>query len=363
MSNSIYGMKGNGHNKATLKAFALLNQLQLASSIQPMNSYVANTTVAVDHQNDVEFVDVQGSASDKGIDNPHLDEIFAIDDQAHYSELGFNFTAFNHFIDIRKGPGIFDDFDGYSYKRGSGSQDEYQTVKLSIEEGVNYWFNDEYVHVLGREWYNSCSPAMERYSFYNDKAIYNSVEEELKARFPLAHSEGKKDEGIPYSVFMPADNMARYWYNQFLQTKDINSLGFILHAIQDASIPHHAAGSMGNWHSAYEFQIDSNLDKWLNDPSFDEDIIALFNLWNSDDPNPPQSLQVSDYYKVPKKNWRIDFLVTWMALNAYHDYVEVYQNFQNGYHFNESSAKELTKKSIALSMIILNDLSIYIEYN
>jgi hypothetical protein len=323
----------------------------------------------VDHYNDVEFVDVEGGIGDGGRDDPHKDEWDAIDDEAHYSEEGMNFTAFNHFIDIKKGPGIFDDFDGYSYKKGSASVDQYQKasdatsdelIKLmakitgyKVDEGINWWFNDEYVHVLGHSWYRGCSPAMERYSFPADKGIYRTVQDELKARFPMANSTGTSGRGIPYSVFMPVDNMARYWYGRFEATKDPATLGPVMHAIQDASVPHHAAGYCGNWHDKYEKALGVQIPVWMADSSFENDVKALVSSWSWHDPSPPTRLSVGDWTRRPAVNWRVDQLVTWVALNAYKEYANTYNHFRSGYRFDSNSAKNLTKLATAMSVLVL----------
>ena len=88
-----------------------------------------------------------------------------------------------------------------------------------------YWFNDEYVHALCHSWYRGCSPSVERYSF---PTRYQTVREELAARFPVAASTGSRRKGIPYSVFMPVDNMARYWYGRFVATRDPRALGPVM---------------------------------------------------------------------------------------------------------------------------------------
>jgi hypothetical protein len=258
-----------------------------------------------DQYSDLEFVDVEGTGifSDAR-DDPHKDEWDADDDDPHYEFQGRKFTAFNHFIDIKKGHGTFDDYDGYSYKRGSASRNEYQKMSelievtdipsgvafmftesgdMKVDAAINFWFNDEYAHAPGHKWYRRgrCSPALERYSFPEDKGKYNSVDAECKARFPMAEATGHRNRGIPWSVFMPVDNMARYWYSVFLESNNPNHLGQVMHAIQDASVPHHAAGCNGNWHANYELVLEElRIPNWLRDASFTNDVKALFGKWN-----------------------------------------------------------------------------------
>ncbi|MEW6573782.1 MAG: stalk domain-containing protein [Bacillota bacterium] len=350
---------------------------------QPWN-WLAVQAVLPDFYRDLEFVDVEGTLIDGGRDDPHRDEWDAIDDEAHYSEDNSNFAAFNHFIDIKKGPGRFDDFDGYSYHYGSASRDQYQNASdatsdfwaqlladlggYKVDGGlVGYWYNDEYVHAYGGDvgagghggWYRECSPSVWRYSFPEDKGVYTSKEFELRARFPTADSVGRSGKGIPYSVFMPVDNMARYWYGEFLRTRDLLALGPVMHAVQDASVPHHAAGYLGNWHDRYEENLGRNIENWLRDPAFLNDVKQLVNQWSRIDPScsasgcPVPALRQSDWNKTPAINWRVDQLVTWMALNAYHAYDATYNHFRGGFRFDAANAKELTKKALAISALVL----------
>jgi len=334
-------------------------------------------TPAVDDYRDIEFVNVQGGIGSGGRDNPHKDEIGAIDDVPSTGRGIMSFTAFNHFIDIRKGPGVFDDYDGYSYKNGSGSKDQYQKAgevatswgeklaadisRFEVDEAVNWWFNDEYVHVPGQPWYKECSPAMDRYSFFQDSDRHASKQAELAARFPLANATGAAGKGIPYSVFMPVDNMARYWYGRFAETRDVLCLAPVMHAIQDASIPHHAAGCLGNWHSQYENDLESKISGWLAETDFTDGVKALVAEWSRADSSPPSSLKPGDWTKTPSSDWRIDQLVTWVALNSFEEYRGTYGGFKDGYRLNEASAKRLAKLATAMSVVVLKKASASVQ--
>lgn len=79
-------------------------------------------------------------------------------------------------LDIKKGGGSFDDFDGYSFYQGSASTQQYQ----DSDEVVSGWFKkllaglaggkvdedlntsihvlgDEYINAPGQQWYRNCS--------------------------------------------------------------------------------------------------------------------------------------------------------------------------------------------------------------
>jgi hypothetical protein len=219
-----------------------------------------------------------------------------------------------------------------------------------IDAVINKYFTDYYVCAPGSsKWYiyGKCSPSLERYSFYKDKGVYNSKEEENKARFPF------KQGGYSHSVFMPVDNLARYWYNQFKKTMNLKDLGPVMHAIQDASVPHHAAGYHGNWHGKYENDYQSKIKDWLENSSFIKDVNNLVKQWNREDASPPNTLKKNDWKKTPARNWRIDHLVTWVALNAYREYDTAHNHFKNGYKLNVSSMKKLAKIELAMSALVL----------
>jgi hypothetical protein len=158
-------MKKTGHLKVTKKAFDLLRDVDASNPLLKDQGKVIREAWKIDEIDDLEFVDVEGGWFGSGRDDPHDSSAWDDDDEAHYEYDGRNFTAFNHFIDIKKGGGIFDDYDGYSYRKGSASRDEYQDADevaegfwanlfatlsgKKVDEGINWWFNDEYVHAPG----------------------------------------------------------------------------------------------------------------------------------------------------------------------------------------------------------------------
>ncbi len=371
-------MFGRSHRAATKKSMKLFHELyngidENSIGEDPLVNLVAGCCVDTDKMRDLEFVDV-----DLGRDNPHSNDMLEDSDEAHYSESGKDLTGFNHFIDIKKGPGIFDDYDGYSYEKGSASSEQFQDASDALEvediktffgeilgritgqkidEGLNWWLNDEYVHASCHKWYRNCSPALDRYSFPADKGIYQSVKEELKARFPLAEYIGGSNKGVPYSVFMPIDNLARYWYDRALNSGSYAAFSNVLHAVQDATIPHHATGYMGNWHTEYERDLNGAIEEILASTEFKTEVLGKVNEWNREDGSPPTQLSHDDWQKVPAKNWRIDFLVTWAALHAFKAYEERYQRFSNGYRPDWNSIKELTVIAVAMSVLSIIKVS------
>ena len=324
--------------------------------------------LAPDFYRDLEFVDVDG---DK--DDPHEDELWENSDEAAYStkddllvgtlEELFgrehnNFTAFNHFINIGSyGKSKFDDYDGYSYqlikKYGEQLQSDAKLFGMALDDGIMWYYNDEYVHAPGQQWYYGCSPSVERYSF---PVKYPTKNEELKARFPVAKNEGSENCGIPYSVFFPVDNMARYWYGRFLETKDPLDLGPVMHAIADAGIPHHAAGYLGNWHQSYEIEIADNVLKIVNSASDRSEIKKIVKSWDRIDDDVPEGLAPMDYVKKPALNWSIENLVTWMALVSYQQYINDYEPYyrsEGGHIVFDDKARELIILATAMKVLVL----------
>ncbi len=364
----------DSHRKLTSYSLKLLKKINQVSIFYQAKTDIVKAAPEPDNYKDLEFVNVESVWLSGGRDDPHVKTIADNDDVARYETQGFIFAAFNHYIDIRKGPGLFDDYDGYSYKKGSASKNEYQdawdakddwkveflgkiTGHRKVDDGIAYWFNDEYVHAPGMQWYRGCSPSIERYSFPNDKKIFSTVESEAAARFPLADSIGKSGKGIPYSVFMPLDNLARYWYTIFLYANpgkmNVPALfGPVLHAIQDAIVPHHAAGCNGNWHNRWENDFNNNLDTWLRQAEFEKDVKTLYAHWSQNKIQAPNPLKPDDWKQAPSLNWKIDELVTWVALNAYREYDHTYNQFRDGYKTDLDCGKRMARIATAMALLI-----------
>ncbi len=388
-------MKPDTHRRMTELVFDLLKEIEPNSFlIYEHKDKVAEAASFTDHLRDMEFIKVKGTKDT----NPHAADA---NDENWVRWSSHYFTTFNHFIDIKNGSGRFDDYDGYSYKHGSASNNECQmaseaynagdydwlvdyildSANIKVDEGINLYMSICYVHTPGREGYNKCSEAVERYSFITDLGNYSNKREEANSRFPVALSSTIdihtwKNNGIPASVFMPIDNMARYWFSLYLSNEKMpvveygpetdtvkrqlereEALGMVMHAIQDASVPHHAAGICGNWHKAYERYInDSLLSDFINNTSIREEIKALYSDMCQTDDKPPNSLTMRDRTRCPRSNWRIDFLVTWIALTSYKVYKDVYKwkDIRKGIDSEGKRVKDFY--STPSSLLVIKDL-------
>jgi len=354
-----------GHRLTTRLALDVAVRMQAGMWSGKAAEKIAAEAAQTDYYQDLEFVDVNGS-----LDNPHDRRPHPAPDLAHSLTDQKSQTAFNHFLDIRKGPGQFDDFDGYSYYRGSARHEQYQQARdvsggwgrlaaemtgFKVDEGIAYWLNDEYVHVPGQRWYQRCSPAVERYSFFQEQQLYDSARAEGLARFPLACDPAEPNTGIPYSVFFPVDNLARYWFARFLGSpRHVKSLGPVMHALQDASIPHHAAGCMGNWHVEYENALDGFAERNVKTGKLTLEVQAAVQRWlQQPEVGLPVPLTRSDRRRVPALAWPVQDTVTWLALQAYFEYVHTYRNFEKGFEPDERSLKHLVTLAAGASALVL----------
>lgn len=376
-------MQGNSHDLATRFAFRLLRAKDPALPSLSMADLVAKKAVETDAFDDLEFVNVDGGyLLNNPLDDPHREEVRTIDDAPRYVVDAFGMrqptTGFNHFIDIEKGSAAaeFDDYDGYAYERGSASKNQCQSAALDpgignlgalaralcavtgaplhVDAVINWWLNDEYVHAPGSRWYRTepeCSPCVRAYSRFYEMKRFPTLEAEAAARFPASGSVGVKGKGIPYSVFLPVDNLALAWLERFRATADAGALGPVFHAFQDACIPQHAAGCNGNWHSHYEREIDANIASWLDDPLFVGEVEQRFAAWWMDDPTPPRSLD-RDGDATPARSWPVDMLVTWLAIRAWREYRRTYRD-KKVFSFDATAARELTADAVALSLVVL----------
>ncbi len=350
-----------------------------------------------DFSNEVRFIDIngQGDGKNNALDDPHHNEFWEVCDKCEKEGLGSSFAAYNHFIDIGKGKGTYDDYDGYSYHNGSGHLGEYEDVfdavpyftndfwpnagnivaaaitkNMKTDEALAWYFGDSNVEYPGSKWYCNCSPSLWNYSYPSQEM--DSKYDELEKRFPWGgYGSNSKNKGkcVPWSVFMPVDNLGRYWYETFLMSRKVWDLGPVLHAVQDACVPHHAAGHMGNYHAKYEKWLEKRLhDKtggntsWSNLESLRTQAKELYQSFNHILDKPKSLTYPQDLMnEKPNLSWSVDQIITWAAFNAYYEYVYTYNGFKslkNIAEFRTETVKKLFVLSLALSMLILRKAQI-----
>ena len=369
-------MYGKSHKATTEKAIEIFEEIYgndikiVGKNLHDIKKELIEQSAEIDNIKDTEFIDVDG---DK--DDPHKnDGSFTNDDNAHYSTKGNNFTSYNHFIDIKKGAGIFDDYDGYNFNNSS-NKGGYQSLKEAaayggmdfkykylmeisdiddkpLDNAIMLYFSDEYVHTPGQRWYQNCSPSVERYSFYNEnlgKKKFTNKWEEIRKRF-------KNYKGaVTSSYFPPIDNLGRYWYETALISKDLKKLGATMHAIQDVTIPQHVTGYSGNWHVEYEDDLNSHINQFLSDKEFISEVRLLVEEWKTSSYYKPISLDKNALdHGIPSIKWHIDELITWVALHTYKtSFIAVHKSFKHGYTKRVDDLKNLTKYATAMSVLML----------
>ena len=342
----------------TTYVFDLLDKLEgYDLSFAEDRKAIVKMAINVDRQKDMELVKVTGRIRFRW-DDPNNRLRFmpkVMHDTPSYSwdvkkDWPFlHWTALNHYIDIGKGPGTFDDYDGYSYYHGSASK---MDTGMGADGAAALYLDIRYLHAPGHPFYDNCSPAIERYSRFFDMKKFSSMEEESQARFPLSPGRPALNAGYPYSVFLPIDNITRYWFEQYAKTRDTDCVGWVCHTIQDCSIPMHASAVIGHYHHAYEKRLDQLWDEVLEDPEFEAHVIELFHSFEGHDASPPTSLDKEDHAKTPCINWRIDMLATWMALNSHKEFNAIYQTMKGDFEPDVESMRELLAKAVAMSMIV-----------
>jgi hypothetical protein len=350
-------MWAKSHRRITGLAYDLVHS---ATPLSFSKADVKRWSEDADTRNDMELVRVRGIFGDWSRDDPHSFNL-AINDKATTSTEDIldisafypplHWSAMNHYIDVRKGAGTFDDFDGYAFHRGSASQDQHEKVGgVPVDEAIAGILSTSYVHAPGHRWYRGCSRAIERYSRFSDP--YDSVEAEARARFPRAGSRPGDGRGVPYSVLLPVDNMALHWFSRLGAVDAAKCAGFVLHALQDASVPHHAAGTAGNWHVKWEEAQENEVKIWVGEPEFGNDVKALYDGWAAAPSTAPTGLQIGDHTMNPGLDWEVDMLATWLALHAYKAYQEDYDDFKD-YRKGKATMRGLAVKAAAMSMLAM----------
>ena len=123
--------------------------------------------------------------------------------------------------------------------------------------------------------------------------------------------------------------------------------------MQDASIPHHASGYLGNFHEKYEKLLEEKADAYVASITFKTNVLDLYNRWIKISGSVPSLTYPNDYGKVPGLNWRVDYLITWVAFRAYREFSVTYTGFKNFSSLNNASYKKLLEYACAMSMLLI----------
>ena len=160
-----------------------------------------------------------------------------------------NYTSYWHFQNHTRGPDVHgNDLGGYNYDKltVSGDIDNLAATWLVgdyLDDGpggmTGWWSNDDSEYDT-----YGITEANYRQGTTSSKSMYDDFEE------------------MP---FQPLDNLAQYWYDQFLANPTAQSLGYALHAT-DVVQPHHVWTTSALHHSGWEGWVADYYDSEdLND--------------------------------------------------------------------------------------------------
>ena len=365
-------IEGKCHKDLTGLAFDLFDRVDdIHLAFRDRKDAVVEESEKTDCKKDLELVKVRRWNFLGGRNDPHrrgwfLFKIFQ--DIRFYQSNEFNimegvvpdlyWTALNHYIDVRGGPGNYDDYDGYSFNHGSAHSNQRELAQrhgnVGIDTVINTLLSGFYVHAPGRPWYDGCSESVRWYSRYSEGTTYSSVEEEARARFPTAVRPPRMNTGVPESVFFPVDNIAKHWYDRLTLANAAECLGYVMHALQDAAVPHHAAGCAGNFHTTYEERQIGEIGHLVQEQTFADEVLGLFEDWRGTPGGSPARLSQGDHGRTPGIKWEVDMLATWLAVNAYKEFKDAYRGFEGGSYIHDTdSMRGLALKAGAISMLAL----------
>tara|TARA_R110001606_G_scaffold83958_4_gene191290 strand:- start:3485 stop:4507 length:1023 start_codon:yes stop_codon:yes gene_type:complete len=154
-----------------------------------------------------------------------------------------NYTSYWHFQNHTRGPDVHgNDLGGYNY--------ELLTVWGDIDNLAATWLVGDYMDdgpggMTG--WWSNDSPEYDTYGV--TEANYRQGTTSSKSMY----------DDFEEMPFQPLDNLAQYWYDQFIATPTAQSLGFALHAT-DLLQPHHVWTTSALNHSGWEGWVEDYYD-------------------------------------------------------------------------------------------------------
>lgn len=160
------------------------------------------------------------------------------------------YTSYWHFQNHTAGPDVHGNpFGGYNYAK--------LTVAGDVDNLAASWLVGDYL---------DDGPGGMK-GWFGDNSKYNTygvTEAHYRLGGYSTPSQYADFEKIP---FQPIDNLAQYWFQQFLSSPSLQSLGFVMHST-DLLQPHHTWTTSARNHSGWEQWVSSYYDsQQLNDPA------------------------------------------------------------------------------------------------
>ncbi|UXI69779.1 hypothetical protein [Tahibacter amnicola] len=155
-----------------------------------------------------------------------------------------HYTSFWHFQNHTRGADVHgNDFGGYDYSRMAHRGD--------VDELAAGWLWNDHL--------DDGSGGMR--GFFSDGSKYNTYGITERNYRIGSTSTAQMYADYQNFPFQPIDNLAQYWWSQFLSRPTPQTVGYVLHAT-DLVQPHHTWMTSGNNHSAWE--------GWVNDYYYSE---------------------------------------------------------------------------------------------
>ncbi|MBI3731408.1 MAG: phospholipase [Burkholderiales bacterium] len=160
------------------------------------------------------------------------------------------YTSYWHFQNHTAGPDVHGNpFGGYNYAK--------LTVAGDIDNLAASWLVGDYL---------DDGPGGMK-GWFGDGSKYNTygvTEAHYRLGGYSTPSQYADFEKVP---FQPIDNLAQYWFQQFLSSPSLQSLGFVMHST-DLLQPHHTWTTSARNHAGWEQWVNSYYDSQnLNDPT------------------------------------------------------------------------------------------------
>ncbi|WP_338845218.1 phospholipase [Massilia sp. W12] len=170
-----------------------------------------------------------------------------------------NYTSYWHFQNHSAGRDVHGNpFGGYNYAKLQNPGD---IDKLAATWLVGDYLDDGAGGLKG---------------WFGDSSKYNSFGI-TEARYRHGgYSTPQQYEDFEKAPFQPIDNLAQYWFGQFLARPSLQSLGFVMHST-DLLQPHHTWSLSGSNHSGWEQWVNDNYySQNLNDSAMVQAALANF---------------------------------------------------------------------------------------
>lgn len=160
---------------------------------------------------------------------------------------GYNYSSFWHFQNHSRGNDVHgNDLGGYNYSQIPN--------KGTTDYILGFWLAGDHLDdgkggMTGWCFWGWCLEHTE----YDSYAI-TAEKYSIGSRNKKSHYDNFND-----TAFQPIDNLGQYWYNEFIKSPTVQTLGFSLHAT-DLLQPHHTWTSSGNYHVAWEAWVEDHYD-------------------------------------------------------------------------------------------------------